>query len=157
MLDTKEKRKLSSSESTRISLEAVRLGEAGLNQHRQGLLNRVPKQNDWVALERERVTVKDIAYLSAATHDEFALLRGKTRDILFHGVQQHCIFSEELIVLLKSKKLRLVVHSHPDYNDIEASDDDRKFLKYIEQKKSLIVSYITGEINEFSANMFDDI
>lgn len=38
MLDTKEKRKLSSSESTRISLEAVRLGEAGLNQHRQGLL-----------------------------------------------------------------------------------------------------------------------
>jgi len=157
MLDTKEKRKLSSSESTRISLEAVHLGEAGLNKHRQELLNRVPKQNDWVALERESVTVKDIAYLSAATHDEFALLRGKTRDILFHGVQQHCYFSEELIVLLKSKKLRLVVHSHPDYNDIEASDDDRKFLKYIEQKKSLIVSYITGEINEFSANMFDDI
>ena len=60
MLDTKEKRKLSSSESTRISLEAVRLGEAGLNQHRQGLLNRVPKQNDWVALERETVTVKYI-------------------------------------------------------------------------------------------------
>lgn len=157
MLDTKEKRKLSSSESTRISLEAVRLGEAGLNQHRQGLLNRVPKQNDWVALERETVTVKDIAYLSAATHDEFALLRGKTRDILFHGVQQHCYFTEELIVLLKCKKLRLVVHSHPDYNDIEASDDDRKFLKYIEQKKSLIVSYITGEVSEFSANMFDDI
>ena len=60
MLDTKEKRKLSSSESTRISLEAMRLGEAGLNQHRQGLLNRVPKQNDWVALERETVTVKYI-------------------------------------------------------------------------------------------------
>ena len=157
MKDTNDILKLSSSESTRISLEAVRLGEAGLNQHRQGLLNRVSNSGDWVALKLDSVTVKDIAYLSAATHDEFALLRGKSRDILYHGERSHCYFSEELIDLLKSKKLRLVVHSHPDYNDIEASDDDRRFLRYINQKRSLIVSYYTGEVNEFSANMFDDI
>lgn len=144
-------------ESTRISLEAVRLGEAGLNQHRQGLLNRVPNQNDWVALEKNRVTVKDIAYLSAATHDEFALLRGKTRDILFHGEKEHCYFNEELILLLKSKKLRLVVHSHPDYNKIRSSLDDREFLKYIEQKESLIVSYITGDVKQFTQSVFDDM
>ena len=59
--------------------------------------------------------------------------------------------------MLKSKKLRLVVHSHPDYNDIEVSDDNRSFLTYIDQKKSMIVSYITGETIEFSTNMFDDI
>lgn len=157
MRDTNEIRKLSSSESIRISLEAVRLGEAGLNQHRQSLLSRVPNQGDWVALKKDNVTVKDIAYLSAATHDEFALLRGKSRDIIFHGEREHCYFDEELIDLLKCKKLRLVVHSHPDYNDIEASDDDRVFLKHINQKKSLIVSYITGEVSEFSANMFDDL
>ncbi|MBQ2902511.1 MAG: hypothetical protein IJE49_11805 [Agathobacter sp.] len=157
MIDTKEKRKLSSSESTRISLEAVRLGEAGLNKHRQELLNRVPKQNDWVALERESVTVKDVAYLSAATHDEFALLRGKTRDILFHGVSEHCYFDEELILLLKTKKLRLVVHSHADYNIIDPSFDDREFLRYIEQKESLIDSYITGKVRAFKADMFDEI
>lgn len=157
MKDTNDFLKLSSSESTRISLEAVRLGEAGLNQHRQGLLNRVPNSGDWVALDRERVTVKDIAYLSAATRDEFALLRGKSRDILFHGEAMHCYFTDELIDLLKSKKLRLVVHSHPDYNDIEVSNDDRMFLTYIDQKKSMIVSYITGETIEFSTNMFEDI
>lgn len=134
MKNTYEERKLSSSESTRISLEAVRLGEAGLNQHRQSLLNRVPNQNDWAALKRDSVTIKDIkdiAYLSAAIHDE-------------------------LIHLLKSKKLRIVVHSHPDYNNIDPSLDDREFLKYIEQKESLIVSYITGRVQGFKAEMFND-
>lgn len=157
MKHTKEIPNLSSSESIRISLEAVRLGEAGLNQHRQSLLNRVPNQNDWAALKRGTVTIKDIAYLSAATHDEFALLQGKTKDIIFHGEREHCYFNEELINLLKSKKLRLVVHSHPDYNKIKPSFDDREFLKYIGQSNSLIVSYITGDIKSFSGSVFDDI
>ena len=157
MNNTNETRKLSSSESTRISLEAVRMGEAGLNQHRQNLLNRVPNQNDWAALQRDTVTIKDIAYLSAATHDEFALLQGKTKDIIFHGEREHCYFNDELINLLKSKKLRLVVHSHPDYNDIDPSQDDREFLQYIEQKESLIVSYITGRVQGFKADPFNDL
>lgn len=157
MRETNEIRKLSSSESIRISLEAVRLGEAGLNQHRQSLLNRVPNQGDWVALKKDNVTVKDIAYLSAATHDEFALLRGKSRDIIFHGEREHCYFDEELIDLLKCKKLRLVVHSHPDYNKIEPSFDDREFLKYINQRDSLIVSYITGDVKQFTKSAFDDL
>lgn len=157
MKDINDVYQLSSTESTRISLEAVRLGEAGLNQHRQALLNRVPNQNDWVALSKDSVTVKDVAYLSAATHDEFALLRGKSKDILFHGESEHCYFDEELILLLKSKKLRLVVHSHPDYNKIKSSYDDREFLKYIGQSKSLIVSYITGDVKQFTQSVFDDI
>lgn len=157
MRDVNGFQKLSSSESTRISLEAVRLGEAGLNHHRQNLLNRVPNQNDWVALRRENVTVKDIAYLSAATHDEFALLRGKSRDILFHGEKEHCYFDEELIDLLKCKKLRLVVHSHPDYNKIKPSFDDREFLRCINQRDSLIVSYITGDVKKFTKSVFDDL
>ena len=157
MLHTNEEMKLSSSESTRISLEAIRNGEAGLNTHRQELLNRVPNQNDWATLKRDSVSIKDIAYLSAATHDEFALLRGKNRDILFHGVPEHCCFDEELMLLLKSKKLRLVVHSHADYNMIKSSSDDREFLRYIGQKESLIVSYITGDVKNFTQSVFDDI
>ena len=157
MHNTNKTKQLSSSESTRISLEAVRLGEAGLNQHRQSLLNRVPNQNDWAALPRDSVTIKDIAYLSAATHDEFALLRGKSKDIIFHGERACCRFNDELIGLLKMKKLRLVVHSHPDYNKIESSEDDRQFLRYIGQKKSLIVSFITGDVKAFSGNVFGDI
>lgn len=148
---------LSSASSTRTSLEAIRNGEAGLNEHRKNLLNRVPNVNDWATLPKDTITVKDIAYLSATTHHEFALLQGKTKDIIFHGTEMHCNFNNELLELLRSNKLRLVAHTHPDYGEIEPSIDDRAFLRYINQKESIIISYITGKQIRFSANPFDDM
>ena len=50
----------------------------------------------------------------------------------------------------------MVAHTHPDYNFIEPSTDDRDFLKYIGQQKSIIISYITGYEMEFTSNIFDD-
>lgn len=117
--------------------------------HREGW-KRMGKQDN------ESLTIKDLAYLSAATHHEFALLRGKTKDIVFHGTDRHCKFDEELLTLLKIKKLRLIAHTHPDFDSIKPSADDRDFLKYIEQSKSIIISYITGYTMEFTNNIFDD-
>lgn len=148
---------LSSAASMKISLEAIRNGEAGLTERRKKLLDRVPNSDDWAAFPKDSVSVKDIAYLSAATHHEFALLRGKAKDIIFHGIEMHCNFNEELLELLKARKLRLIAHTHPDFGRIEPSPDDREFLKYIGQKESLIISYITGVEMQFSANIFDDI
>ena len=147
---------LSSTASTKISLEAIRNGEAGLNEKRKKLLERVPNSNDWAALDRDSVTIKDIAYLSAATHHEFALLRGKGKDIVFHGVELHCNFTEELLELLKAHKLYLVAHTHPDYGTVEPSQDDREFLKTIGQNDSIVISYITGIERKFSASLFDE-
>ena len=98
-----------------------------------------------------------MAYLAAKTGDEFALLRGKTNDIVFHGVKYHCHIEGTLLELLKAKNLRLVAHTHPDYGEIYPSNDDRVFLKYIGQKTSKIISSITGIEQVFSANPFDDI
>ena len=148
--------KLSSSLSTRKSLEAIRNGEAGLTERRRNILNRVPHSNDWAAFERDSVSTRDIAYLSAATSHEFALLRGKKKDIVFHGVERHCNFNDDLLELLKVGKLRLIAHTHPDYEMIRPSSDDRSFLKYIHQDESLIVSYITGNEKKFSAYYFED-
>ena len=39
---------------------------------------------------------------------------------------------------------------------IKPSSDDRDFLKYIDQSKSVIISYITGYTIEFTNNIFDD-
>jgi len=147
---------LSSSASIQKSLEAIRNGDAGLNDRRKSILARTPYSNDWAAFEHESITIKDLAYLSAATHHEFALLRGKTKDIVFHGTDRHCKFDEELLTLLKTKKLRLIAHTHPDFDSIKPSADDRDFLKYIEQSKSIIISYITGYTMEFTNNIFDD-
>ena len=152
-----ENMKLASTESMRISLEAVRTGKAGLNRHRRTLLERVPKSVDWARFPRESITTKDIAYLSAATKHEFALLRGKKEDVLFHGVELECTFNDELMNLLKTHKFELVAHTHPDWVIITPSQNDRNFLRNINQEKSVIISYITGVELEFSSNVYEDI
>ena len=146
-----------SSNSMRTSLESIYNGSAGLNSHRKNLLERVPNSNDWASFPLDTIEIKDIAYLSAATHHEFALLRGKSRDILFHGVYGHCNFTGELLDLLRSKKLRLIAHSHPDVEHIVPSQDDRNFLSYINQESSTIISYITGIERQFTTNAFTDL
>ena len=147
---------LSSTASMRTSLKAIYDGEAGLTERRKQLLNHVPNSHDWAVFKYNSISIKDIAYLSAATHHEFALLRGKTYDILFHGVSCHCNIIGEMLELLKQKKLRLVAHTHPDYDEIIPSKDDRLFLKQIDQKESIIISYITGKEQKFSASLFEN-
>lgn len=148
---------LSSSASTRTSLDAVRNNRAGLTQKRERILAQVPHSNDWASFKRDAISIKDLAYLAAKTGDEFALLRGKTNDIVFHGVKYHCHIEGTLLDLLKTKNLRLIAHTHPDYGEIYPSNDDRDFLKYIGQKTSKIISSVTGVEQIFSANPFDDI
>lgn len=147
---------LSSTVLTKTSLEAIRNGEAGLTERRKNMLARVPCSNDWATFEKDTISIKDIAYLSAATHHEFALLRGKTKNIIVHGVELHCYFDDELLGLLQTKKLRLIAHTHPDYGKIIASADDREFLKHINQKTSIIVSSITGIDYEYESSLFED-
>ncbi len=150
---------LSSSESVKISLETIRNKKAGLNKHREALLSRIPNQNDWGRFSLNSISNKDLAYLSAATGDEFALMRGKSVDILYHGTKEHCAIDEDelLMELLCSHKIYLECHTHPDYDFITPSVQDRNFLNYIGQKKSKIISSITGNEIEFSANRFEDL
>ena len=73
-MNKNESIRLSSTSSMRTSLKAIYNGEAGLNERRKQLLNRVPNSHDWAAFEYHSISIKGIAYLSAATHHEFALL-----------------------------------------------------------------------------------
>ncbi len=150
---------LASEESTRISLQFIREHKDGLNQHRLSLLNRVPEQERWSVFSLNSIEDKDLAYLSAATGDEFALLRGKNQDILYHGTPAHChIEKDELLMnLLEGHKICLECHSHPDYGMIFPSQDDRDFIASFGQKTSRIVSSYTGKVITFHANRFDDL
>ena len=148
---------LSSSKSTRISLEAIRDGEAGLNERRKKMLTRVPDRGDYASFKRDTIELKDLAYLTAAVGDEFALLRGKDIDVLFHGTPVSCGFDETLEKLLIDHKLEIVGHSHPGEITPVVSSDDREALAKIGQKKSKIISAMTGEILEFGQDMFEDL
>lgn len=140
---------LSSTKSTRTSLESIRSGEDGLNEKRRTLLERIPKTSDWARFSKNSIKNKDLAYLSAATGHEFALLRGKKADILFHGNKLHCDFDDVLVDMLYDGKLKLVCHSHPGEEYPVPSDDDSETLVIIGQSSSIIISGITGIEVEF--------
>ena len=143
---------LSSSKSMRVSLEAIRKGDAGLNIQRKQILNKVPNKNDFATFDRYTIRTKDLAYLSAFTGDEFALIRSKNHDIVFHGTPLHCDFTDDLKEWFMSGKLELVAHSHPNYPMIVPSADDKDFLRKIGQEKSKIISWYTGIEIEFSSS-----
>lgn len=147
--------KLSSAQSLRVSLENVMRGNSGLNEHRVNLLNRVPKTNDWARFNKDSLCMKDLAFLTAKTGDEFAILRGKKEDILFHGSRYHCDFEGVLYEMLVKNKLEIYGHSHPIELVPIPSRDDRKTLQLLGQKKSRLISAITGKEVEFGCNEFD--
>ena len=146
---------LDSSKSIQTSLQAIREGNAGLNAHRQSILNRVPDIGDFASFRFEALELIDLAYLTAMTGHEFAILRGKDVDILFHGDRVHCQFVEALADMLVAHKLFILGHSHPGEDDPIPSRGDREALKKIGQKRSTIVSARTGKMREFGPDEFE--
>ena len=146
---------LASSKSLQVSLQAVRNGKAGLDTHRQAMLNRVPIQGDWARFGHESIDIKDLAYLTAKTGDEFSLLRGKKEDILFHGTKGNCNFTGVLADLLKARNLTLVGHSYPGEPIPKPSMEDREALKNIGQERSTVISAMTGITVDFGPDRFE--
>lgn len=145
---------LQSTHSLRVSLEAVRKGEAGLDEHRAAMLRRAPEIGDWAEFPYEHLEMKDLAYLTAATGHEFAILRGKRRDILFHGTARRCTFVDEIEKMLLEGKLRIFGHSHPGEENPKPSGEDREILKLLGQKTSRLISGLNGIELEFDDNQF---
>lgn len=146
---------LASANSMRVALEFLNRGKSGLNRHCQNLLSRVPESYEWARLQRDSVSFEDLAYLSAATDDEFALLRGRSEDIIYHGDHMTCPIDkdETLMFLCKSHKVRLEAHTHNDVGQIVPSLGDKNFLREIGQKESVIISYVTGKTFTFTSDI----
>lgn len=151
----KEKLMLESTKSTQISLESIRNGDAGLNAHRQKMLGRVPETGDWARFRLNTIELIDLAYLTAMTGHEFALLRGKREDVLFHGAPAECNFIGALEEMLKSRQLELLGHSHPGEPDPEPSPADREVIRKIGQARSTVISGMTGRTKEFTSDPFE--
>ena len=143
---------LSSAHSTRVSLEAVRQGKAGLDGHRKSMLERAPEPGDDAVFEAGTLDIKDLAYLTAKTGDEFAILRGKDRDILWHGTKRECDVLPKYGEDLKTHRLELYGHSHPGEPIPMASLEDKKFLRHIGQKDSMVISGMTGIVVGFDGS-----
>ena len=148
---------LRSTQSMRTTLRAILCGEGGLNAHRAAMLQRVPKPGDWAKFPLMHLEMKDLAYLTAKTGHEFAILRGKGEDILFHGRTAQCRFDDILVEMLLSNKLRILGHSHPGEDPPAPSPEDRDTLRRIGQNESRLISGLTGQEITFTENLFHDL
>lgn len=146
---------LHSTQSMRVSLDSIRRGDAGLDVRRTSMLNRVPDIGDWAKFPYEHLSMKDLAYLTAKTGHEFAILRGKHEDILYHGTSQRCTFDDVLVELLLSGRLVIYGHSHPGEETPVPSTGDRAALRKIGQKMSRLISGQSGIETEFTQSPFE--
>ena len=146
---------LASSHSMRISLLSIADGSAGLNQRRQNMLFRVPETGDWSRFPFGFLEMEDLAYLTAATGHEFAILRGKNDDFLFHGSSRGCHFCDEIEDMLKSHRVEIYGHSHPGEERPIPSNEDRNALLQLGQKSSRLISGVSGKVYEFTADKFE--
>lgn len=144
----------SSTKSMKRSLDSIRQGKAGLDKRRQGLLSRLPSSGDYIKLDKDTISTRDLAYLSAATGNEFSLFRGKKHDVLIRGTPRSCDVVGDLADEIETKGYEWIAHSHVDGGPLVASLDDRNTLQKLHQKKSIIVGP-DGVEAEFGESIFD--
>ena len=143
---------IESTKSKITALKKVHEKKAELNKHRSGLLKRIPNIGEYEIFEKGHVTLEDLAYLTAFTDCEFALLKGKKNDILFHGERNKCCFDTNISEYLRSHKYKLYAHSHPYEDNPVPSVADRTTLEDIGQESSLIISATTFRTTKYSNN-----
>ena len=144
-----------STKSFKKSLEMISHGKAGLDERRKNILKRIENTGDYVEYKNNTISIKDLAYLSAATNHEFALFRSKEKDILIRGDSKSCSAKESLAEDLLSGKYELVAHSHVDRGKLAASQDDRDTLAKLNQDESIIIG-LDGEQKKYSQSVFND-
>ena len=142
-----------SPKSLERSLKSIRAGNAGLSKARKEILSRVPESGDYYRFPKGKISVHDLAYLSAATRDEFSLFRGKNEDLLFHGTTYSCDISAEMTEELINRGYEWIVHSHVDFGNLIESQEDRDTLRKLKQSKSIIIGP-TGKEIEFCQSEF---
>lgn len=144
----------SSIKSYRRSLKDIAEGKAGLDKRRSGILNSLANSGEYRRYEKETISIRDLAYLSAASNVEFALFRSKSEDIIVRGTARDCNIIGDLGEDILKHRYEWVAHSHVDRGKLVASPEDRETLKKLKQKKSILVG-IDGQEQKFHQSEFD--
>jgi len=112
-------------------------------------------RSTWVELRNKQVNIKDLAALTAATGDEFALFSSGNSKILIHGGIKWEI-PEDVWRIISEHQYVWEGHSHPTFTGkIVASREDLDTLKlFTWQRKSYIID-LNGEVEEFTASEQD--
>jgi hypothetical protein len=118
------------------------MADVGLSTRQQVLLNDLPDTGAEIITKRRNVSMTDLAALSAATGDEFALFTKKGDRLVVRGDEGHVYIDKNRATTLSAEGYRFSGHTHTKlyHNgmELEPSDGDYGILKYFDQKESVI-------------------
>lgn len=137
-----------STKSYKRALKAIQENRAGLDKRRTNILNRIPNEGDYHRFEKDSISERNLAYLSAAAKVEFTLFRSKNEDILIRGNARTCDITGDIAEEILSKRYEWVAHTHVDRGPLKPSLADRNTLRLLEQEKSIIVD-MEGNMIDF--------
>ncbi len=130
----------------RHHLAEIYFGFNPLPERLHKILQRLPTTLSSILLHRSDIGLYDIAALTAATGDEFALFTRQEHRLLFRGGPTGVPLSLEKLDELKKRGFRFSLHSHPGTNGLSlqasGSPGDRSVLAHFNQTGSLIINSV---------------
>ena len=106
-------------------------------------------------MSTDKVELKDLAALTAATKDEFALFTGRGKALVVHG-GTHWNLPESAWKEIEANRLVWVGHSHPTTVNVRASIEDRRTLRmyFTWQEESAIID-MKGKVHYYTGSEQD--
>lgn len=128
-------------------------GNVTLRKKQKEALSKVPEAGNWNYFRNKEVTIQDLAALTAATGDEFALFSGRNGKIVIHGNSMKWNIPEDAWNEINNHQMTWLAHSHPTMANLRESPEDIETLKlFTWQAKSCIVD-LNGSVKEFDTDM----
>ena len=136
-------------------VKSVKEKNASLSRRHKRLLERVPVPFDWIVMKASSLKLKDLAALTAATGDEYAIFKRGGKAILLRGKGGNWNIPNDLLDKLLDEEWVWEGHSHPVIGYPSSSSEDRETLRlFTWQKKSSIIN-LQGDVKEFTGSEQD--
>jgi hypothetical protein len=118
---------------------AIWRGYASLSRIQQEVLSKLPASGAQTIVAKGAFSLKDLAAVTAATGDEFAMFTLAGRRLIMRGTRDGVPVNQEIAAGLAKQGWRWSAHTHPD-GVLRSSVGDRLIIKEFGNEKSAILS-----------------
>ncbi|GBU20250.1 hypothetical protein R80B4_00126 [Fibrobacteres bacterium R8-0-B4] len=124
-----------------------------LNDRQQAILDKLPEYDSRATVDKDDVSMMDLAALTAKTGDEFAMFTRGSRRLIVRGDIKHVNIDPDSANDLRDRGYKWSGHTHPggDKRALRLSDGDRAILEAFDQDMSVIYNSI-GQHQTFTIN-----
>ena len=115
--------------------------DSPLNRRQRELLAMLPGYDSRAVVRKDRVSMKDLSALTAATNDEFALFTRGPKRLVIRGDRRHVNIDRNDAAKLRAQGYRWSGHTHVkllDGLEFIPSKGDENVLKQFDQKNGVI-------------------